>query len=266
VGQDKAYSIEVRDIEVSFGSLNVLKGISLKMERGRFYGILGPNGSGKTTLLKSMARALRPQKGAVYVNGENVGRMKSRELSKRIACLHQSTDITCDYPVMDVVLMGRYPYVKRFQTEGEKDREIAKKAMIASNVWHLKDRRINEISGGERQRVFIARALVQETDIVLLDEPISHLDIQHQIEILDLAGTMTQEGKTIIAVLHDLNLASMYCDHLIMLKDGAIVAQGEPQKVLTEEIVKRVYGVKPFVIDGMNDNRPYILPVKKQRI
>lgn len=247
--QGKAYSIEVRDIEVSFGDLNVLKGISLQMEKGRFYGILGPNGSGKTTLLKSMARALRPQKGAIYVNGEDISRMKARELSKKIACLYQSTGIACDYPVMDVVLMGRYPYIKRFQTESAKDWEIAKKAMIASNVWHLKDRRINEISGGERQRVFIARALVQETDIVLLDEPISHLDIQHQIEILELVGKMAREGKTIIAVLHDLNFASMYCDHLIMLKDGKVIAQGEPQKVLTEETVNKVYGVKPFIIE-----------------
>ncbi|HOM01469.1 MAG TPA: heme ABC transporter ATP-binding protein [Acetivibrio sp.] len=266
MGQGKAYSIEVKNIEISFGDFNVLKGISLKMEKGRFYGILGPNGSGKTTLLRSMAKALRPQKGAIFVDGEDISRMKARELSKKIACLYQSTGVSCDYPVMDVVLMGRYPYVKRFQTESAKDREIAKKAMIASNVWHLKDRRINEISGGERQRVFIARALVQETDIVLLDEPISHLDIQHQIEILELAGKMAQEGKTIIAVLHDLNLASMYCDHLIMLKDGTIVAQGEPQKVLTEEIVKKVYGVKPFIIDGVSGDRPYILPLKNQKV
>ncbi|WP_265446375.1 ABC transporter ATP-binding protein [Acetivibrio straminisolvens] len=262
--QVKEYSIEVRNIEVSFGDFNVLKGVSLEIEKGQFYGILGPNGSGKTTLLKSMAKALRPQSGAIFVDGEDIGRMRAREFSKKVACLYQSTAITYDYPVMDVVLMGRYPYIKRFQTESVKDREIAKKAMIASNVWHLKDRRINEISGGERQRVFIARALVQETDIVLLDEPISHLDIQHQIEILELAGKMAKEGKSIVAVLHDLNFASMYCDHLIMLKDGAIVAQGEPQKVLTEEIVKKVYGVKPFIIDGMNGNRPYVLPLKKQ--
>lgn len=256
--------IKVKNINVSFGTLKVLKDITFSMDKGRFYGILGPNGSGKTTLLKTMARTLEPQEGMVLVDGVDLKRMKARELSKKVACMYQSTELSCDYPVMDVVLMGRYPYLKRFQAEGEKDREIAKKAMIASNVWHLKDRRINEISGGERQRVFIARALVQQTDIVLLDEPVSHLDLQHQIEVLDIARKLTDEGKTIIAVLHDLNLASLYCDYLLLLKDGIITAQGEPERVLTEEVIQRVYGIKPHIINGVYNNRPYIIPLKLQ--
>lgn len=261
--QSETYPIRVQNINVSFGSVTALKDISLHMERGRFYGILGPNGSGKTTLLKSIAKNLKPRRGAVFVNGVDIGKMKAKELSKELAYMYQNTDTQCDYSVTDVVLMGRNPYLGRFQTEGSIDREIAKKAMKATNVWQFKDRRINEISGGERQRAFIARALVQDTDIVLLDEPVSHLDLHHQIEILDIARKMTQKQRTVVAVLHDLNLASTYCDHLILLKGGTIIAQGEPERVLTEEIIEKVYGIKPYIVRGVNNNRPYIIPFKK---
>lgn len=264
MGQQSAtYPISVQNINVSFGSVKALKNISLCMERGRFYGILGPNGSGKTTLLKSIAKNLKPQRGTVFVNGADVDKMKAKELAKELAYMYQNTDTQCDYSVTDVVLMGRNPYLRRFQTEGPMDREIAMKAMKATNVWQLKDRRINEISGGERQRAFVARALVQDTDIVLLDEPVSHLDLQHQIEVLDIARKMAGKQRTVVAVLHDLNLASTYCDYLILLKEGAIIAKGEPDKVLTEEIIEEVYGIKPYIVRGVNNNRPYIIPFKK---
>lgn len=261
--QSATYPIRIQNINVSFGNVNALKDISLHMERGRFYGILGPNGSGKTTLLRSIAKSLKPQRGSILVNGVDIGKIKTKELSRKLAYMYQSTDIQCDYSVTDVVLMGRNPYLGRFQTEGPTDREMAEKAMKAANVWQLRDRRINEISGGERQRAFIARALVQDTDIVLLDEPVSHLDLQHQIEFLDIARKITQKQRTVVAVLHDLNLASTYCDYLFLLKGGAIIAQGEPEKVLTEGIIEEVYGIKPYIVRGVNNNKPYIIPFKK---
>lgn len=260
----KVYPLEVKNLNMSYRQTKVLSDISVKLDRGKLYGILGPNGSGKTTFLKSIAKALKIKAGTVFVEGSDINGLKNRELSKKLACMYQGTETSCDFSIMDVVLMGRYPYIKRFRSEGNIDREIAKKAMIASNVWHLKDRRINEVSGGERQRVFIARALVQQTGVILLDEPVSHLDIHHQMEVLDIIKGLTKDAKTVITVLHDLNLASSYCDHLILINKGAIVAQGEPQKVLTEENIERVYGIKPHIIRDIHSDRPYILPVKVQ--
>lgn len=256
------YPVRVNGLNMSYGTVKVLSDISMKLERGRFYGILGPNGSGKTTLLKSIAKALKLKAGTVFIGDADVNNMRNRELSTKVACMYQSTESSCDFSIMDVVLMGRYPYINRFQREGNSDRDIAHKAMVASNVWHLKDRKINEVSGGERQRVYVARALVQQTEVVLLDEPVSHLDIHHQMEVLDIIKGLTRENKTVVTVLHDLNLASAYCDHLILINEGAIISQGEPGKVLTSENIEKAYGIKPHIIRDVRTNKPYILPVK----
>jgi iron complex transport system ATP-binding protein len=258
----KTYPMTVKSLDVSYGKTKVLREISINLEQGRLYGILGPNGSGKTTLLKSMAKTLKPQKGAIYIDNSDVSKLKSKELSRKVACMYQGVESSCDFCVMDIVLMGRYPYIKRFQAENSADIDIAKKAMLESHVWHLKDRKINEVSGGERQRVFIARALVQQTGVVLLDEPVSHLDIHHQMEVLDIIKGLTKENKTVITVLHDLNLASSYCDYLILINNGVIVAQGEPKKVLNEENIHKAYGIKPHIIKDTKSGKPYIIPVK----
>ncbi|NMB32613.1 MAG: ABC transporter ATP-binding protein [Clostridium sp.] len=254
--------IQVQNVNISYGGKGVLKDISISLQEGIFYGILGPNGSGKTTLLKSIAKSLKPKSGAVYINGLDVNRIKTRELSKELAFLYQGTATDCEYSVVDIVLMGRHPHLGRFQTESAKDMDIAQNVMMATNVWDLRNRRINEISGGERQRVFIARALAQQTDIILLDEPVSNLDIHHQIEVLDIIRSMVRKKKTVVTVLHDLNLASMYCDHMILLKEGSVVVRGRPEVVLSPSNIKKVYGIESHIIKDTVYNRPYIIPLK----
>ena len=174
----------------------------------------------------------------------------------------QSTKVEFEFTAMDIVLMGRSPYVSRFEDEGEEDLRIAKEAMEATRTWHLRDRTVNSLSGGELQRVMVARALAQDTDILLMDEPISHLDIQHQIQILDLARKLQMEkGLTVVIVLHDLNLAAQYCDEFILLHNGRIYCSGPADKVLTEENIRKVYGVDIHIMKNPVNGSPLIIPI-----
>lgn len=255
--------ILVKNLCWSYGEKEVFRDISMNIERNSFYSIIGPNGSGKSTLLKNILKILKPKNGTVYIEDTDLTRLKSREIAKRMSSVPQNTHLDFEFSVLDVVLMGRSPYLRRFQSESMKDVEISKKAMLATNTWELKEKSINEISGGERQRVIVARALAQEADIMLLDEPVSQLDIHHQLELMDTLRTLVDKsGLTVIAVLHDLNLAAQYSDQIILLNEGRIISQGTPEQVLTEVNIETAYNMKVHIMSNPVTGKPHIIPIR----
>lgn len=265
MSKDIKYSINIKDLSCTLGNEKIINNINLNIESNKFYSIIGPNGSGKTTLLRNISKAIEPLSQTIFVIGSDIKKLKFKELSKKIAYVPQSTQLDFNFSVMDIVLMGRTPYLKRFQNESTYDLEMAENAMNLTNTWHLRDRNINELSGGERQRVIIARAIVQQTDILLLDEPISNLDIQHQIKILDTLKTLNIEKKlTIIAVLHDLNIAAQYSDYLILVNKGEVQSQGTPEKVLTRKNILDVYNLDTYIIQNPITQKPHIIPIGKK--
>ena len=259
------YSIKINNLNCTLGNEKILNNIDLNIQKNKFYSIIGPNGSGKTTLLKNISKTLEPLKSTLFIDDIDIKNLKNKELAKKVACVPQNTQINFDFSAMDIVLMGRTPYLKRFQNESSSDIEIVKNAMNITNTWHLKDKNINDLSGGERQRVIIARSLAQQTNILLLDEPISNLDIHHQIKILDTIKTLNIEKNiTVITVLHDLNIAAEYSDYLILLNKGNILSQGTPQNVLTKENIKKVYNMDICVLENPISQKPHIIPIGKK--
>jgi iron complex transport system ATP-binding protein len=259
-------TLNLQGVECRYGSTKILSGVTLEVKPGDFVGILGPNGSGKTTLLKSISRVLKPHVGAILIDKDDIYSIKPVDVAKKMAVVPQDSSVGFNFSVMDVVLMGRNPHLGRFQMESPKDVEIAKKAMQLTNTWHLVDRQINELSGGERQRVIIARALAQEPQILLLDEPISHLDIINQLELMDLVkGLCDKKQLAVLAVIHDLNMAARYCTSIMMLKEGTVYAFGEVDKVLTTENIRNVFDVDAIVRKNAATNSLYVIPLSPKK-
>lgn len=255
-------AIEVKNLHWQAGNNKILKDIRLKLDKNAFVGIIGPNGSGKTTLLRNISTWYRPNTDTVLLDGKDVLSLSGRELSREMAFVTQNTNIEFEFTAMDIVLMGRSPHIKRFGNETKEDIEKTQQAMEATGTWHLKDRLVTYLSGGELQRVVIARALVQDTQILLMDEPISNLDINHQIHIMDLVKSSQEEkGLTVVAVLHDLNIAAQYCEDLILLDKGEVFCWGKPQEVLTEDNIKSVYGIDVHIMDNPLNGFPIIIPI-----
>lgn len=253
----------------------ILKDISFSINRGEFISIIGPNGSGKTTLIKAVSKFITPQKGDIYLNGDNIQGMSGRELAKHIAVVMQSADPVA-MSVEDYVLLGRLPFMEKFQFfETCKDIETARKYMALTDILKLKAARMNEISGGERQLASIARALTQSPSLLVLDEPTSHLDITHQVQILDLISSLKQElSLTVIMVLHDLNLAAEYSDRLILLntlkgrpkKNSTIFKTGTPERVITESSIHEVYNTRVLVEKNPVSQKPSVFLVKQNQL
>ncbi|MBU5437857.1 ABC transporter ATP-binding protein [Tissierella sp. MSJ-40] len=262
------YALKVNDIEFGYDRELVLKGISFNIEKGKFISIIGPNGSGKSTLLKTLNNLYKPTKGNIFIEGNEISSLKGKDLAKRIALVPQNTNIDYDFTVEDIVLMGRHPYKGRFQKENQNDYSIIDESLKMTNTLHLKDRPITEISGGERQRVIIAKALAQRPTIILLDEPTSHLDINHQIDILNLLKNLNKEkGTTIILVIHDINLAARYSDEIILLNDGVVLGIGKPEEVITTTNVETAYNLNVVIDRNKYTNSLYLTPVEiKKRI
>ncbi|MCC5910260.1 MAG: ABC transporter ATP-binding protein [Clostridiaceae bacterium] len=255
-------SIEVKDIAFKYNDEMILKKLNVAIKENTFISIIGPNGSGKSTLLKTIARNLLPQEGAVFLKEKNLQSYSAKDLAKEMAVVPQTTEVNYNFTVEDIVLMGRHPHIKRFKREGVKDFEIVKEAMELTNTWHLRDRFINEISGGERQRAIIARALAQESKIILLDEPTSALDIHHQIEILDLLKELKEEKDvTIVAVLHDLNLAARYSEEILLLYEGEVVTIGSTEEVITVENLKKAYNIDMIVERNVYTGDLQVFPI-----
>lgn len=256
------FPIVIENLFYSYNEKEVLHGISLKITNNKFYSIIGPNGCGKTTLLKNISRGLENKVGKILIENKELKSLKSKEVARKLSFVPQNTAIDFDFTALDVVMMGRSPYLRLFQNEGAEDYRIAQQAMEITNTWHLKSMNINEISGGERQRVIIARALAQQAGIMLMDEPISQLDIHHQIELMDTVKSLViDSGVTVVAVLHDLNIAAQYSDEIILMDNGQIVSMGSPDKVITEENVKKVYGLNASVINNPITGKPHVLPI-----
>lgn len=227
--------IDIENVDVRLGGMAVLDAVSAHIDEGRFVGLVGPNGAGKSTLLRTIAAVLKPDTGTVLLGGEAVHDLSSRTASRRVATVPQDTSLSFDFDVREVIAMGRTPYRSRFRSTADQDGENAvEQAISRTEVEAFADRSINAVSGGERQRVVLARALAQETPVLLLDEPTASLDINHQIRTLELVRDLADEGKTVIAAIHDLNLAAHYCDDLLLLSEGRILDSGPPESVLTE--------------------------------
>jgi iron complex transport system ATP-binding protein len=236
----------------------VLDGVSLSVEKGQMLGILGPNGSGKTTLLKIFSAVLTGE-GEVKLNGRNIAHYGKRELSRIFAVVPQESQINFPYRVAEIVLMGRASYHSPLALEGKTDLEVARISMELTDCLAFSDRYLHELSGGEKQRVMIARALAQEPEILLLDEPSAFLDLKHQVQILELMRQLNRErGLTILAALHDVNLAALFFPRLVMLCDGKIYRDGTPREVLTEETIHDVYGIRVRIETDSLGERPQL--------
>ena len=236
--------LKIEDLHFSYKEKPVLGGINLEIIPGEVIGIIGPNGCGKTTLLKHLNRNLNPLVGRVLLDQTDINNMTKSDIAKHIAVVPQSNEIHFSFTVREIVTMGRMPFLERFRGESSDDLKKVEEAMQKTNIIEFADRYINTMSGGERQRVIIARALAQTPDIILLDEPTLHLDINNQFEILDLVKKLSdEEGLTVVIVSHDLPMVVRYCDRIVMLKDHKIFAIGTPEEVLTSENMEAIFNV-----------------------
>ena len=255
--------LRVDRVQFYYEARKVLDGISFEADQGEFIGLIGPNGSGKTTLLKIIDGILKPRVGSVYLDCKRVSELDPRELARELAMVPQTADLSFDLKVFDVVMMGRYPYLGRLSLEREVDEEKVRFWMRLTNTLHLAERSIKEVSGGERQRVLIARALAQEPRILLLDEPTSNLDVCYQIEIMNLLKELVEKlGLTIICAIHDLNLAARYSDKIILINGGRIKGIGRPIEVLTKENLRDVFKIEAKVEYDQDSKSLTIIPIK----
>ncbi len=235
--------ISVEDIDVSLAGEKVLEDVTARAT-DEFVGVVGPNGAGKTTLIRAASGAAEPEDGVVRVDGDEISSLSSRETARRVATMPQNTDVSFEFSVEEVVRMGRHPHVPRFGTDRT---DKVREAMERVDVACFADRSIHEVSGGERQRVLLARCLAQDADTLLLDEPTASLDIGRAVETLSLVRSLVDEGRTAVAAIHDLNLAARFCDELVLVGDGSVVSNGVPSEVLTQENVERVFGTSVHV-------------------
>ena len=257
-----APAIVARGVALSYGRRAVLAGLDLEIESGEALGLVGPNGAGKTTLLKVVTGALTPQRGEVRVHGKGISRLPPRDRARLVAMVHQSPAVPPGFTALEVVLMGRNPYLKLLQWEGPRDMEVSRRVMELTETWAFAERPAASLSGGELQRVFIARALAQETPVLVLDEPTAHLDISFQTSIFDLVERVRRETEvTVLVAMHDLTLAAQYCTRIAAMQQGTILAVGEPSQVLTADLISRVFGASVYVMEHPVHRTPVVLPI-----
>lgn len=255
------HRVSVQGLDVAIEANRILEGISLNAGTGRLVGIIGPNGSGKSTLIRCISRSLSPQAGVIRLEGQEITLFSRKDLARALSVVPQEANRTFDFRVEDVVMMGRYAHQTLLSTISTDDREACRQAMATVGVTELGDRRITTLSGGEWQRVLIARTLSQESDIVLLDEPTSHLDASHQIMILTAFQTLVRDGATVIGVFHDLNLAAHFCDEILVLSDGRVAAFGPPSETITTDLLRDVFTLDAIVGHHPFTGRPVVLPL-----
>ncbi|MFD5456734.1 ABC transporter ATP-binding protein [Streptomyces olivaceus] len=257
-----SHSLSTEDLTLGYGDRTVIEGLDLTLAAGRITVIVGANACGKSTLLRSMSRLLAPRAGRVVLDGREVHRTPAKELARTLGLLPQSPVTPEGITVLDLVGRGRHPHQRAFSRWTAKDDAAVAAALEATQTTDLMDRSVDDLSGGQRQRVWIARALAQQTDLLLLDEPTTFLDISHQVEVLDLLTDLNRtRGTTIVMVLHDLNLAARYADRLIALASGGLHAAGPTEDVMTRDMVQSVYGMESRVIEDPVSGRPLVLPI-----
>ncbi|WP_121066431.1 ABC transporter ATP-binding protein [Chachezhania antarctica] len=238
----------------------ISRDLSLSIPDGVFTAIVGPNACGKSTLLRALARLLPPESGRIVLDGKAISELPSREVARRLGLLPQSNAAPDGITAADLVARGRYPHQGFLQQWSEADAAAVETAMAATGVADLAARMVSDLSGGQRQRVWIAMVLAQETPILLLDEPTTYLDIVHQVDLLELLGQLNAGGRTVVAVLHELNLAFRFASHIIAMRDGAVVAEGAPEDIVSEDLMRRVFDLSALVIPDPLTGSPMVIP------
>lgn len=248
--------LRAENLYAGYGNKNILNGLSLTLPAGKITALIGPNGCGKSTLLKCFSRLLTPTSGEIRLGNDDVATLHGRTLARKLALLPQQHVAPEGIFVHELVGYGRSPWLNLWGRLGERDKAAVEQAMQETNITELAQKRVSELSGGQRQRVFLAMVLAQDTPLVLLDEPTTYLDISHQVELMSLLRRQNQQGKTLVAVLHDLNQASRYCDHLVMMAEGKIIAQGTPQAVMTPALLQQVFDIDAQVYPEPVSGKP----------
>ncbi len=248
--------ITTEQLQATLGGSHILKGVSIEVSDKDFVGIIGPNGSGKSTLLKSIYRVLTPQSGTVFLDGNALNSYKPKESARKMAVVAQHNYYNFEFSVQDVVLMGRAPHKKAMERDNADDYRIVREALEKVNMGGFAQRSFSTLSGGEQQRVILARALAQQTQCLILDEPTNHLDIKYQLQLMDIVRSLR---LTVVAAIHDLNIAAMYCNKLFVLQNGRIIAFGPPKQVLTREFIRQVYEVEAKLYTDPETGQMHIL-------
>jgi iron complex transport system ATP-binding protein len=256
--------LRAHELTLAYDKHVVTRDLSVEIQDGGFTAIVGPNACGKSTLLRALARMLKPRDGTVLLDGATIGSLPTRDVAKQIGLLPQSATAPDGITVSDLVARGRHPHQSLFRPWSKEDARAVREAMERTDIVPLADRPVDELSGGQRQRVWLAMALAQETPLLLLDEPTTFLDIAHQLEVLDLCADLHERGRTLVAVLHDLNHACRYATRLIAMRDGVIVAQGAPADIVDAALVESVFGLRCSVVPDPEMGAPMVVPAARR--
>lgn len=253
--------LNVENVRVNYGEKQILKGINLDIEKGKIVSIIGPNGCGKTTLLRTMSRNLKPNQGRILLNGQDINKLKSKNIAKKMAILSQTNACPEDICIKDLVSYGRFAHKKLFSSLTDEDNKIIDWAINRTGLNKMKNRKVATLSGGERQRAWIAMAIAQKPSVLLLDEPTTYLDISHQLEILDLIKSLNEkENITIIMVLHDINQATKYSHELVVIKNGELYCKGTPCSIISDDMLKDVFRLEADIGEDKDTKKPVIYP------
>ncbi|WP_306932251.1 ABC transporter ATP-binding protein [Streptomyces luteogriseus] len=258
--------LAARGVTVGYGGRAVIDELDVAIPPGVITTIIGPNGCGKSTLLKTLSRLLKPAEGSVVLDGEDIGRLRTRDVAKKLGLLPQAPVAPEGLTVADLVARGRHPHQSWLRQWSSDDADVVERALAMTGVSDLADRPVDALSGGQRQRVWISMTLAQGTDLLLLDEPTTYLDLAHALDVLDLVDDLHESGCTVVMVLHDLNLATRYSDNLVVMREGSILAQGHPRDVITAELLHEAFGLRARVIDDPVGDRPLIVPIGRTHV
>ncbi|MCX5416174.1 ABC transporter ATP-binding protein [Streptomyces sp. NBC_00059] len=263
---DDVPRLAARGVTVGYGGRTVIDGLDVVIPSGLITTIIGPNGCGKSTLLRTLTRLLKPTGGSVVLDGQDIAMLRTREVAKKLGLLPQAPVAPEGLTVADLVARGRHPHQSWLRQWSSDDASVVERALAMTGVSELADRPVDSLSGGQRQRVWISMTLAQGTDLLLLDEPTTYLDLAHAVDVLDLVDDLHESGRTVVMVLHDLNLATRYSDNLVVMRAGEILAQGHPCDVITADLLDEAFGLRAKVIDDPVGDRPLIVPIGRTHV
>ncbi|MEU0195459.1 ABC transporter ATP-binding protein [Streptomyces afghaniensis] len=263
---DQASRLAARGVTVRYGARTVIDDLDVAIPPGVITTIIGPNGCGKSTLLRTLSRLLKPSRGTVVLDGDDIARLRTRDVARKLGLLPQAPVAPEGLTVADLVARGRHPHQSWLRQWSSDDADVVERALAMTGVSDLADRPVDALSGGQRQRVWISMTLAQGTDLLLLDEPTTYLDLAHAMDVLDLVDDLHESGCTVVMVLHDLNLAARYSDNLVVMRAGSILAQGHPRDVLTAELLHEAFGLHAKIIDDPVGDRPLIVPIGRTHV